>query len=153
MAPNESVKQMWIAYHLSIGLVAPEEPIADFFCDNEKDANELSVLVNNGIKRATASALWMYNKNGNKIPVVGGIFVVTNWHGDAVCVVKTTKVTVVPFNQITEDQAFLEGEGDRSLAYWKRVHILFFKNEFRELELTFDESMPIVFEEFERVFP
>lgn len=153
MTPNESVKQMWVAYHSSLGLIAPDIPVADSFCDNEKDANELSALVNKGIKRATASALWTNQKTGAKIPVVGEVFIVKDWHGNAVCVVKTTKVTIIPFNEITEAHANTEGEGDRSLAYWREAHILFYKNEFKKLGLIFDESMPIIFEEFERVFP
>ena len=153
MTPIESVKQMWTDYHLLIGLSAPKEPLADAFCDNEKDANELAVLVNRGIKRATAGALWSYQKANRKLSEVGEIFVVKDWPGRAVCIVKTVKVSIIPFNQITEEHAYIEGEGDRSLAYWRRVHIQFFNNEFRDLDLTFDESMPIVFEEFVRVFP
>lgn len=144
---------MWLTYHSSLGLVAPKEPISDLFCDNEKDANETADLVNNGIKRATASALWAIEKTGGKTPQPGEVFVVTNWDGNAVCVVKTIRVSIIPFNEITEEHAYIEGEGDRSLAYWRRVHIIFYNNQFKELGLTFNESMPIVFEEFERVFP
>lgn len=153
MTLKDSVKQMWIAYHSSLGLAAPDEPIADLFCDNEKDANELADLVNKGIKKATAGALWAYEKTGSKIPKPGEIFVVTDWAGNAVCIVKTIKVSIIPFNEITEEHAYIEGEGDRSLAYWRRVHILFYNNQFEKIGLTFNESMPIVFEEFERVFP
>jgi len=144
---------MWLAYHASLGLEAPAEPAADHFCDNEKDANELAALVLEGVKRATAGALWSYEKAGVGLPAVGGIFVVTDWAGNAVCVVKSTKVSIIPFNEITEEHARREGEGDKSLAYWRQAHLAFFENEFKRLGLTFSESMPIVFEEFERVFP
>lgn len=153
MTSKESVNKMWTDYHLSLGLAVPEKPISDAFCDNEKDTNELAELVNKGIKRATAGALWSYQKTGRKIPEVGGYFIVTDWPGNAVCVVKTTKVTIIPFNQISEEHAYIEGEGDRSLAYWRRVHIEFYNNEFKDLGLKFEESMPIVFEEFEKIFP
>lgn len=153
MNPAESVRKMWTEYHLSLGLPAPSEPIADSFCNNEKETNELAGLVNRGIKRATASALWTCEKLKIKIPKIGDIFVVKDWSGNAVCIVKTIRVTVVPFNQITEEHAAIEGEGDRTLAYWRRVHLKFYKDEFKDLGLTFDESMPIIFEEFEKVFP
>lgn len=29
---------------------------------------------------------------------------------------------LVPFDQVSERHAWLEGEGDRSLAYWREVH-------------------------------
>jgi uncharacterized protein YhfF len=153
MPQHESVKKMWLAYHASLGIEAPAEPIADHFCDNENDANELAALVRDGVKRATAGALWSYEKAGQALPAVGGIFIVTNWAGVAICVVKSTKVSIIPFNEITEEHAQREGEGDKSLAYWRRGHLAFFENEFKRLGLTFSESMPIVFEEFERVFP
>lgn len=153
MEPNESVKKMWNDYHNSIGIIAPEEPISDSFCDNEKDANELAALVNDGIKRATSPALWSFEKTGSKLPVVGEIFIVKDWAGNAVCIVQTRKVTIMPFNEVTEAHAYIEGEGDRSLKYWKEVHTLFYQAELKNLGLKFEESMPIVFEEFERIFP
>jgi len=33
---TESVKKMWQDYHQSIGVPAPTEISADFFCNNEK---------------------------------------------------------------------------------------------------------------------
>lgn len=153
MEPNQSVKKMWNDYHNSIGIVAPGEPISDSFCSNEKDCNELAELVNKGIKRATASALWAIEKTGSKIPAVGEIFIVKDWAGNAACIVQTSKITITPFNEVTEAQAFREGEGDRSLKYWREVHIAFYQAEFKDLGLKFEDSMPIVFEEFERIFP
>ena len=105
------------------------------------------------MKRATATALWALEKTGISVPLVGSVFVVKNWNGAAVCIVKTTKVTILPFREITEAHARREGEGDHSLAYWRRVHTRFYRDELKNLELELDEAMPIVFEEFEKVFP
>ena len=153
MAHADSVKNMWQKYHEAVGALVPIEIVADFFSDNAKEATELSALVDQGIKRATASALWAFEKTGTQVPVVGGIFLVVDGQGEAVCIVKTTKVSIIPFNEISEENAFREGEGDRSLEYWRRVHVEYYKRQFAPLNLTFDESMPIVFEEFEKVFP
>ncbi|WP_413577975.1 ASCH domain-containing protein [Bdellovibrio sp. HCB290] len=153
MTHTESVKKMWQKYHDSIGVPAPSEIVADFFSDNEKEATELAILVDQGIKQATASALWSFEKTGSQIPAVGGIFLVVDGRGEAVCIVKTTKVSIIPFNEISEANAFREGEGDRSLEYWRRVHVAYYKRQFEPMNLTFEESMPIVFEEFEKVFP
>lgn len=150
---TESVKKMWQDYHQIIGISAPAEIIADLFCNNEKEANELAILVNQGIKRASAQSLWSIQKTGGQLPSVGGIFVVTDWDRNAVCIVKTTKVSTIPFNEISEENAYREGEGDRTLQHWRQVHIRFYKEEFEKLGLTFEETMPIVFEEFEKVFP
>lgn len=143
---------MWRDYHEASGTPSPEI-VADSFSDNKIEATELSALVYQGIKRATAPALWAFEKTGSQIPSVGGIFLVVDGEGEAVCIVKTTKVSIIPFNEITEVHAYLEGEGDRSLDYWRRVHIEYYKRQFETLGLTFEESMPIVFEEFEKIFP
>ncbi|QDK45492.1 hypothetical protein DOM22_10190 [Bdellovibrio sp. ZAP7] len=153
MTYAESVTKMWQTYHEALGVLVPAAIVADSFSDNPQEATELSVLVDKGVKRATASALWSFEKTSTEIPAVGGIFIVTDGKGEAVCIVKTTKVSIIPFNEISEDNAFTEGEGDKSLKYWRRVHIEFYKRQFAPLGLTFEETMPIVFEEFEKVFP
>lgn len=153
MGFSDSVKKMWFDYHQQLGVSDPSEIIADAFSDNAKEATELAALVNQGIKRATAPALWAFEKMASPLPLVGGVFIVVDGNGEAVCVVKTTKVSIIPFNKISEENAYREGEGDRSLEYWRRVHIQFYKRQFEPLNLNFDESMPIVFEEFEKVFP
>ena len=53
---------------------------------------------------------------------------------------------------MTAEHAFKEGEGDRSLAYWREVHKRFFTEELKEADLEFDEDMKLVCEEFEAVY-
>lgn len=40
---------------------------------------------------------------------------------------KTTNVYIVPFNEVSIKYAFKEGEGDKSLSYWRRVHTILLK--------------------------
>ena len=150
---HESVRKMWQDYHRSIGIESPAKPVADGFCNNEKDANALADLVARGIKRATASSLWAHQKTGFPLPQVGSAWIVTNWAGEAVCVVKTISVTTQAFREISVAQAKREGEGDGSLEYWRRVHQEFFAAEASGLGFEFSEEMTVVFEEFDRVFP
>ena len=72
---------------------------------------------------------------------------------EAVCVIRTTRVFTVPFDQVTAEHAQKEGEGDRSLAHWRRVHEDFFRAELAEAGLEFSPDMPVVCEEFEVVYP
>jgi uncharacterized protein YhfF len=46
----------------------------------------------------------------------------------------------------------LEGEGDKSLAYWKIVHWDYYTRELEAFDRVPRDSMIIVFQEFERVF-
>ena len=78
---------------------------------------------------------------------------VLDGRGEAVCVIRTTNVYTVPFDQVSAGHAHKEGEGDRSLDYWRRVHEDFFRKELADAGLEFSPSMPVVCEEFEAVYP
>lgn len=59
--------------------------------------------------------------------------------------IRTTEVEVRAFGLVDEAFAWVEGEGDRSLAYWRAAHIDFFASEGRPV----DEDTPVVLETFE----
>ena len=84
---------------------------------------------------------------------MGEYNVILNAKDEAVCVTKTTKVYVVPFREVSADHAYREGENDRSLDSWRAVHRDFFTEEVTAAGFTFDEDMPVVCEEFLRVYP
>ncbi|WP_240675810.1 ASCH domain-containing protein [Ammoniphilus sp. CFH 90114] len=46
----------------------------------------------------------------------------------------------------------MEGEGDLSLDYWRRVHVIYYKKICEQLEKEFTEELPVVFEQFEVVY-
>ncbi|MBQ4279729.1 MAG: ASCH domain-containing protein [Rikenellaceae bacterium] len=53
---------------------------------------------------------------------------------------------------MSEEHAFREGEGDRTLTYWRKVHERFFKKELESVGQVFTEDMAVVCEEFHVVF-
>ena len=124
----------------------------DSWCFGD-DADTLANLVLSGLKTATASAYPLYELEGEELPREGQYSVVLWKDGSAACIIKTTKVYIVPFCEISPAQAFREGEGDRSLLYWQKVHRDFFTKEMKDADLTFTEDMKVVCEEFIRVFP
>lgn len=67
------------------------------------------------------------------------------WPG---CLIKTTKVRIIPYKDITFDIAVLEGEDD-TLESWQENHIKFFTADGKDAGYEFNEDMPVVFEEFE----
>ncbi len=117
------------------------------------DADGLAQLTLNGTKTATASAYPLYELDGEALPKAGEYSVILDSHGKAVCITRTTKVFVVPYEEVNERQAWKEGEGDRSLKYWRTVHEKFFRESLAKFGLTFDEKMKVVCEEFIRVYP
>lgn len=125
-----------------------KQPQSFYFCDKEEDANECAELVVKKIKQATSPSVWWFKKNKESFPKVGDIAIVTNWYGEPKAIIKTTKVEIVKFKDISSEYAFTEGEGDRSLDYWKIVHWNYYKGEMEEFGESPDEEMGIVCEYF-----
>ena len=113
--------------------------------------DELAELVRRGIKTATCSAYDLYKEEGEPLPKVGAYNVILDSRNQAVCITRTTKVYVVPFSQVSKQHAYKEGEGDRSLSYWRQVHEAFLTSELASIDRVFDEDAKVVCEEFELV--
>jgi len=152
---HKTVKAMWKKYLSTIG-----ENINDtgktyeswYFCNNEKDANELAKLVKKGIKKATASLHHLYEIENELIPEVGDYVVITNWKGIAQSIIQITNINIIPFKDVMEEFAAKEGEGDKTLSFWRKVHRKFFTLELKEYSKKFSEDMLVVCEEFEVVY-
>ena len=115
-------------------------------------ADELAQLVVSGTKTATSSAYPLYDLKNEPLPKTDAYSVILDSKGNAVCVIKTTKVTVIPFDEITEEHAYQEGEGDRSLTHWRGVHEKFFTKALNKVGLHFTSDMKVVCEEFSVVY-
>lgn len=114
--------------------------------------DDLADLTLKGIKTATASAYSLYELENEPLPKPGDFNIIMNSKDEAVCIIRTTRVNVMPFDEVDEDFAWKEGEGDRSLQYWRKAHIEFFKGEYARHGMAFDEKIKVVCEEFERVY-
>ncbi|MFD1671709.1 ASCH domain-containing protein [Agrilactobacillus yilanensis] len=145
------IEQFWDKYR-KINTQAPEHFQAWSFGSNAQTADELANLVLAGRKTATASNALLYELTNEPIPKVGDLSIVLNGSQLPVCIIQTTAVQVVAFNQVTEAHAQKEGEGDLSLAYWQQSHRKFFEAEFKTLDREFSEDMPVVCEEFKVVY-
>lgn len=150
---NASARTMWEDYvgaHMEHASEYP--PKTTYFGDNEKDANELAELVKKEIKKATSPSLLGLQYQSEPLPKIGEFTVVTNWQGEAQCIIRTTAVKLKPYFSIDAAYAHQEGEGDKSLAYWKTVHWDFYTRELNAFGREPRESMIIVCQEFEKVF-
>lgn len=113
--------------------------------------DKLADLVARGIKTATCSAYAFYETGEEKLPEVGDYSVIADSKDNAVCIIRTTKVYISEFNKVTAEHAYKEGEGDRSLEYWRKVHEEFFTEELESIDQKFNEDIKLVCEEFELV--
>lgn len=92
------------------------------FGATEQQADELANRVLKGVKTATCA-----NLDGEGIPVAGDVFVVVNGKNDPVCAIELTSVEMSVYEQVSEAHALAEGEGDGTLAYWRKEHQRFFE--------------------------
>ena len=145
MTPQE----MWNAYNKINPSIGDE--IDAWAFGEEPDL--LADLVLRGEKTATASAYDLYALEAESLPQEGTFDVILDSQNQAVCIVEITKVSVQLFNQVSADHAFNEGEGDKSLAYWRQVHEDCFAEWLREAGLTFTPDSKVVLEEFRKVYP
>ncbi|WP_105616117.1 ASCH domain-containing protein [Vallitalea okinawensis] len=150
---HQSVQKMWRAYLDAINDDKfNREYEAWHFCNDEESANHLAELVKSGVKIATSSLHYWYSMEDEEIPQIGDLSIITNWDGEAQCIIETVNVNIVPFKEVPEAFAYKEGEGDRSLNYWRKVHNQFFEEELKEVKRAFSEDMLVVCEEFRVVY-
>lgn len=150
----DSVEAIWSAFLEAYPDIAgPDTAYSTWHFGSKKtDADESAQHVLSGRKRATASLLWSYEAKGQQLPQVGDLSVVTDWAGHAVCVIRTTSVEVIALDAVTEEHAAAEGEGDGSLAHWRKTHTAAFAKDLWRIERGPEPDMPVVFEHFEVVY-
>lgn len=127
-------------------------PPAWSFGATASQADRLLALVLEGTKTATASALWDYEAQEQDVPEPGGLSIVLDGAGRPRALIVTTGVRVVPFREVDAEHAAAEGEGDRSLRYWRESHRRFF-TEHAAHDAGFSDDMPVVLERFEVLVP
>lgn len=151
---DKVIKAYWAAFLESRPFqTKPAEPADVFAFGNTSElAHALGALVVQGVKTATTSALWAYAE-GEPLPSVGDLSIVISGDGRPLCVIQTTEVTVQPFSRVDAAFAHDEGEGDRSLVFWRAAHVRFFSETLTPLGRAFQKDMPVVCERFRVVYP
>lgn len=148
-AAAAAVEAFWAAFRREHP-GAPERPQEVFaFGDGPAMADELLALVLAGPKRATAGLLLEFEAESAPLPEPEGCSVVLDGAGRPRCVTRTTEVRIVPFREVDEAFARDEGEGERSLAWWREAHRAYFERACAKLGTTFREELPVVLERFD----
>ncbi|MDX2319396.1 MAG: ASCH domain-containing protein [Moritella sp.] len=124
---------------------------ADYFCNDEVNANHCADLISKGIKTATCSMKHWYQSGAEPMPKVGHLLVVTDWSGEPTSIVEITAVSECKYVDVTAEFAYSEGEGDRSLDWWRVAHWDFFAKECLTAEIEISEDMELVLEHFQVV--
>lgn len=145
-------QQMWESFCAQSG-IAPDTPHEAWaFCGGGPFADELAALVLAGVKTATASPLIAYETEGAPLPAAGSYSVILYDDGQAAAVIRDTRVSLVPFTEVSAEHAFREGEGERTLTQWREIHRRAFTPDYLAAGKAFDENGICVLEEFELVY-
>jgi len=100
--------------------------LADSFGDSGELADELGALIVSGVKTATCSSVCEWEHTGGAIPREGLMTIVIDGSGAPMCIIETLAVEIMAYQDVTAEIAYAEGEGDRTLEYWRRVHWEYF---------------------------
>jgi uncharacterized protein YhfF len=111
------------------------------FGDGPELADKLLDLVMKGAKTATCST-----EDEPNTSTPGERWIVLDGRGQARCVIETTEVTYRRYNEVGAAFAHDEGEGDRSVAYWRQAHRTYFGRQDK-----FSEDMMLMCERFRLV--
>ncbi|WP_309127140.1 ASCH domain-containing protein [Microbacterium sp.] len=141
-----TVEEFWRECRAAVPGLPEETPEAWAFGATPEHADGLLALVLAGTKTATASSLWDYEHTGEPLPEVGLLNIILDGRGVPRALLETTAVDVIPFDEVPESHAFAEGEGDRSLSYWRDVHERYWR-EHSDSPRGFDPRMPVVCEQ------
>ena len=147
---EEPPGQLWDAYCSATGHAGHYRDV-DAFGDDPAIADALLALVLAGTKRATCSLARDYADA--PLPAPGDHWVITDGAGVPRCIIRTTRVELVPIREVDAAFAAVEGEGDGSLAYWKREHDAYFARQARREGFAYDDGMVGVCERFACVWP
>jgi uncharacterized protein YhfF len=152
---KSAIEHFWYAFLASLppdSTYFGKSYIVDNFGDNPALADELAQLVVHGLKTATSAALSELEAEENTIPQPGLISIILDGHGDPKCIIETTAVSVSRFNDVDEEFAHAEGEGDLSLDYWRKAHMDFFSRVLPKIGKEFSEDMLLVCERFQVIY-
>lgn len=150
----DKIDRFWDSYLRSLPPQHGERRYYEAFAfgDNPEMADRLAELVLVGIKTATSELLWSRQERGKPLWQVDDEHVVLDGRGDPVCVIRTTELRILPFNEVDERFARDYGEGDRSLAWWRQNLWRYYEQECRSHSRTPSEDMPLICERFEVVY-
>jgi uncharacterized protein YhfF len=111
------------------------------FGDGPALADELLDLVIKGVKTATCST-----EDEPNTSTPGERWIVLDGRGEPRCVIETVEVAYRRYNEVNAAFAHEEGEGDRSLSYWREAHRQYFGRQGK-----FSEDMMLMCERFRLV--
>lgn len=147
--------ELWVAYSAAFPdavRVCPEYTV-EHFGDSARLADELLHEVTHGAKRATAELAVAFTADGDPLPRIGSHWIACDSQGTPRAILRSIELRMGTFETVDEAFAWDEGEGDRTLASWKRDHSTYWNRTSAARGTVWSEDDEIVLERFRVVWP
>ncbi len=145
-----TVEEFWNDYLVQAEDKNKELQISMF--GDEQSCDELVSLIASGTKSAGSSLVLDYQFAGDPLPTPGTVSLVVDSKGIPVCIIEIDEVIQYKFKDVPIRVAHAEGEGDKSIEYWKRVHREFFGPSMKPLGIEDLDDAMIVTEFFKVIY-
>jgi GNAT superfamily N-acetyltransferase len=91
--------------------------------------------------------------NNEPLPEAGDYWIVIDGAGQPAAAIQSREVRIAPFRTVDAAFAWDEGEGDRSLAFWRGAHIDYFRKSCARQGIAWSKDLDVLFERFEVIWP
>ena len=152
MKLNEQEQAFWDSYVRTSSENPDASRVEAGIAGNIEIADELLYLYLCGRKTAGSSLLKDYEYSGEDLPEPGDYWIILDSRKTPRCIVRTIRVVIHRFDEVPKEVAVAEGEGDRSLSYWRQAHSSFFAPFLRTWDVTDLSEERVVTEFYELVF-
>jgi len=155
MKQQPALEAFWSAYLHSL----PEQDRnityyeAFSFGNTPQAADTILAFVLQGRKTATSMLLWELEHKGKTPWHVGDQHIVLDGASNPRCIIQTTKLRILPFQDVDAQFAYDYGEGDQTLAWWRKEMWAYYLEECKQLGKQAHEDMPLICERFKLVYP
>ena len=119
---------------------------------NKAIADKLVSLYLSGNKVAGSGLVRDYELGGDPMPTVGSYWIILDSAERARCIARTIRVEINRFEEVSEEIARSEGEGDLSIEYWRKAHRNFFTPYLSKLGIECLDNALVVTEFYEIVY-
>ncbi|MDG2242499.1 MAG: ASCH domain-containing protein [Rhodospirillaceae bacterium] len=133
-------------------------PLGDDYWVRRIGANKATVdnilkLILSGEKCGTFGLKHLLDRQSGPGPVLDRYAVVIDMDGESHAIVKTTKLTPMAYQDITEEQLTIEGSGARTLERWQDIHWPYWTNRLKPHGIEPSQDMIVMVEHFDLIYP
>ena len=150
---KKSERRFWTEYFAALPPARrPRRPSVHAACAGDaKITDGLIALYLAGKKSAGSGLVKDYRTAGDPLPKVGDYWIVLDSRRRPRLLLKTVRVEINIFKDIPKRIAVAEGEGDLSVAHWKRVHERFYSSFLNKWGIENIDDAEVITEHFELV--